>query len=59
MSRDERHVAIQRRGRWTKLQDAIAQFKAWGDDPKSGAYAQCIDDLAALEVDMDRAGQEP
>ncbi len=58
MSRDERHLAIQRRGRWTKLQDAIALFKATDDDPKTGAYAQALADVAALEVEMRAAGQE-
>jgi hypothetical protein len=43
-------------GSWNRLQNAIAQFKAWGDDPKTGAYAQALADLAALEVEMRRHG---
>ncbi len=46
-----------RRGRWNRLQNAIAQFKAWGDDPKTGAYAQALAALAAPEVEMRRHGQ--
>lgn len=49
--------AIQRRGRWSLLQTAIADFRKYGGDPDQ--YATARADLAELEAEMRAAGQEP
>ncbi len=51
--------AIQRRGHWRRLTVAIGKFKVWRADPTKGEYRMALDALAALEVEMRRAGQEP
>ncbi len=55
----EQARSVMRRGKWNRLNQAIDLFKAEGVDPGSGQYAQALAALEALEVEMDRAGQEP
>ncbi len=53
----EQARAVMRRGKWNRLNQAIDLFKASGDDPDSGQYAQARADLATLEIEMEAAGQ--
>ena len=55
----DRTLAIQRRGVHERLRKAILRFKFQGFGPESGQYAQALEDLAALEVELKSHGQEP
>ena len=59
-TRREQTRAIQRRGVHGRLAVALAKLRNWRDDPGQEAqYQQALADMAALEAEMRRAGQEP